>query len=388
MRGIALLLRDVVCGVLIAAAPARAVTAPGQPSQASWVPPTGTLSVTAALVDRDMLVRQVPLHPLALISAANDTILTRTSVEGRVTLSLPQGDYTLNSVAPAGLEGRQFRWSLPLTIEAGATLELTLSNDNALPEPVVLARGVPPPSSDPAGPVAAPRPSRDVPAGQAHVRLGLEGGLNQSRVSWTGLGMPAPSYRSAWFAGVTLDVPLAPRFSLATGLRYVEYGSSIEFSPIEVSTAYQPPGTGEVFSFRLYQGWRYLAIPVQVRVRPLLARGVFFGLGPEVSYLLAVWGHADFAESHGPVAVQKLEAPVARPEAQIFEKVGTVVLDDVDNYSRWNLALSGSVGCDFPFASHIGVIEARYTHGLVDIMKTDFVKRSTRGFELLIGARW
>jgi hypothetical protein len=386
MHGLAMLLRGVVCGMLTAGAPANAVAVPGPSSPASQVPQTGALSVTAALVDRDMLVRSVPLHPLALLGAANDTILLRTSIEGKATLFLPPGNYTLNSVAPASLEGRSFRWSLPLTIKAGATLDLTLSNDNAVAERVTLARGVPPASSGRAGPVHV---SRGALAEPARMRVGLGGGLNQSRVSWAGQGLSAPSYRSAWSAGVTLDLPLTQKFSLATGLRYVEYGSLVEFGPIPVTTAYQPNGTSEVFHFGLYQGWRYLAIPVQLRVRPLPARDVFLGFGPEVGYLLAVWGHRGGMESDGSRALDQVEAAVAWPAATIFEKVGTMDFStDVHNYSRWNLALGGSVGCEFPFDSHVGVVEVRYAHGLVNVAKTDWVKRSTRGFELLIGARW
>jgi hypothetical protein len=72
---------------------------------------------------------------------------------------------------------------------------------------------------------AAPLASHDAVAAQARVRVGWEAGLNQSKVSWAltpDVGLPEyePAYRPAWSAGVTLDVPLAPKLSLATGVRY------------------------------------------------------------------------------------------------------------------------------------------------------------------------
>ena len=147
MHGGVLLLRDVICGILIAAAPTNSAPLPIPPLHAIQAPKPGTLVIIAALVDQDMRVRPVPLHRFVLLSAASDTTLTRTSVEGRATLSLPPGSYTLNSLAPITFEGQEFRWSLPVAIEAGVTLELSLSNDNAITEPAA-PRSAPPPSSE------------------------------------------------------------------------------------------------------------------------------------------------------------------------------------------------------------------------------------------------
>ena len=147
MHGCVLLLRDLVCGLLIAAAPTNPGALSSPTPHAIQAPKPGTLVLTAALVDQDMRVRPVPLHRFVLLSAASDTTLMRTSVEGLVTLSLPPGSYTLSSLAPIAFEGQQFHWSLPVVIEAGVTLELSLSNDNAITEPAA-PRSVPLPSSD------------------------------------------------------------------------------------------------------------------------------------------------------------------------------------------------------------------------------------------------
>src|SRR5262245_57302280 len=74
----------------------------------------GTIAITAALVDQEMLARPVPLHGLRLISAAGDTLLVRTDVTGKASISAPPGAYTLSSSAPAQFQSRLFRWTVPV----------------------------------------------------------------------------------------------------------------------------------------------------------------------------------------------------------------------------------------------------------------------------------
>src|SRR5919197_1341981 len=70
-------------------------------------PKSGTIVVTVALVDRDMQVRPVPLHALALTGARADTFTTRTATDGRASVVVPPGLYTLTSVAPIECQGRR-----------------------------------------------------------------------------------------------------------------------------------------------------------------------------------------------------------------------------------------------------------------------------------------
>ena len=66
---------------------------------------------------------------------------------------------------------------------------------------------------------------------RAGARFGLEAGLNESKATLDSeFGPPEPAYRPAWSARLTLDVQLAPRFSIATGLRYLEYGERVTVS--------------------------------------------------------------------------------------------------------------------------------------------------------------
>jgi hypothetical protein len=214
---------------------------------------------------------------------------------------------------------------------------------------------------------------------QACVHAGLEAGLNQSKATLTSdIGLPEPGYRLAWSAGVTLDVPLAPRLMLATGLRYLEYGERVTASIVSFAGGAR---------LERHLVWRYLAIPAQVRVHPFPVPGLYLAAGPEAGYLLTAWHQDHVWLTSGPER-PPLDAAAARPQGEIFEEAGTFFADPHGAYSRWNLALSGALGCELPLGGHSGRIEARYTHGLVDIAKSAALERETRGFELLLGVRW
>src|SRR6266850_955431 len=99
----------------------------------SWTCTARALA-TAALVDRDMQVRAVPLHALLLTGAGSDTLAIRTATDGSASLSVPPGTYTLTSVAPTEFQGHRYRWKLGLTITAVTTTAVALTNDNAAVE--------------------------------------------------------------------------------------------------------------------------------------------------------------------------------------------------------------------------------------------------------------
>jgi S1-C subfamily serine protease len=94
----------------------------------------GTIVITAALVDRDMQVRPVPLHALLLTGGLADSFPTRTALDGKASLVVPPGTYTLASVAPIEFQGQRYRWRLGLTIGSGTTSTVALTNDNAAVE--------------------------------------------------------------------------------------------------------------------------------------------------------------------------------------------------------------------------------------------------------------
>jgi len=214
---------------------------------------------------------------------------------------------------------------------------------------------------------------------RAGVRFGLEAGLNESKATQDpDLGRPDPEYGAAWSAGLTLDAPLAPKLSVATGLRYVEYGERVAISLAGIDGGPR---------FERHLVLRYLAVPVEARVHPFPARGLYLAAGPEAGYLLTAWHQDRFTPGPYP-ASSAPEAAAALPRSRIFEQVGTFPSDPNRAYSRWNLSVSGALGCELPLAGHVGRLEARYTQGVVDIAKSAALKRTTVGLELLAGLRW
>jgi len=125
--------RALATALLISTRPLFAQAQPRKPSPAP-PPKHGTLVITAALVDRDMQVRAVPLHALLLTGAGSDTLAIRTATDGSASLSVPPGTYTLTSVAPTEFQGHRYRWNLGLTITAVTTTAVALTNDNAAVE--------------------------------------------------------------------------------------------------------------------------------------------------------------------------------------------------------------------------------------------------------------
>jgi S1-C subfamily serine protease len=93
-------------------------------------PKPGTVLITAALVDREMQVRPVPLHGLQ-VSGATNGFTARTAIDGKASFVLPPGTYTIASIAPIEFQGQQYRWSVQVTVEPGGTSTMSLTNDNA-----------------------------------------------------------------------------------------------------------------------------------------------------------------------------------------------------------------------------------------------------------------
>ena len=125
-----------VAAVLVVTSPClRGQVGPTRKRVPTPAPRDGTITISAALVDRDMQVRPVPLHALVLTGAGPDTLSVRTTTDGKASLSLPAGSYSLSSVAPIDFQGQRYRWKLTVSVVAGATTTLALTNDNATVDP-------------------------------------------------------------------------------------------------------------------------------------------------------------------------------------------------------------------------------------------------------------
>ena len=103
--------RALATALLISTRLLLAQVPPRKPSPAP-TPKPGTLVITAALVDRDMQVRAVPLHALLLTGVGSDTLAIRTASDGKASLPVPPGTYTLTSVAPTEFQGTAIGGSL------------------------------------------------------------------------------------------------------------------------------------------------------------------------------------------------------------------------------------------------------------------------------------
>ena len=212
------------------------------------------------------------------------------------------------------------------------------------------------------------------------VHFGFEGGLNTGQVTYHSDFFDFdPGYHPAWSLGLVLDAPLGGRLSLACGARYIEYGEKMGIRITDSSGA-------TYASADIHNVFQYASVPLQVRYRPLLRHGLFLTGGPEVGYLIDV--RQEFSSSPSfSTTISGIHKAIARPGGDIFEGV-TPTSGYVDLFERWNFAVSGGAGWELPLAGHRAIAQVRYTQGLIDIMKSDEVKRTTRGIETLLGISW
>jgi hypothetical protein len=102
------------------------------PSSAQSPQPV-TVSIRAALFDRDLNVKPVPRLQISIRSLDTPDatpVELRTSLDGAAEVNLAPGKYQLTTTSNAELFGKTYRWDIPITI-SGANQLVELSNDNA-----------------------------------------------------------------------------------------------------------------------------------------------------------------------------------------------------------------------------------------------------------------
>ena len=124
--------RNSFCSLLLSILTVTTPAIGQKPSSAA--PREGTVQITAALVDQALVIHPVPLYALVLSSARPDTFTTRTGVDGKASIRVSAGSYVVSGVSPALFQGTRYRWSIPVHVQAGTTVEVTLTNDNATSE--------------------------------------------------------------------------------------------------------------------------------------------------------------------------------------------------------------------------------------------------------------
>ncbi len=213
----------------------------------------------------------------------------------------------------------------------------------------------------------------------ARPRLGVQGSLRWTELTyhWSGgdLGaaadlVPHPAFHAAWSAGLVADWPLTRRVGIVTGLRYAEAGEVQEHSA---------DFTGVTARSRDQLVLRSVSAPVQVRWRPGAAP-VHVAAGVDVSWLAQALNRPslDLVNTAPAAAVRG-----PRPAAAIFEDVSHGI-DLTDAFRRWRAGASVGVGVDRSLGSLTARLEARWTEGLTDVVKSSDVQRRVRAIDLML----
>lgn len=197
----------------------------------------------------------------------------------------------------------------------------------------------------------------------AAIRPGIEVGVNFSTLRYDLEGSPLldaweQGWRSSFTAGATLEIPFGTRFSLLTGIRYVQQGNQVKFDVTDPS-----PQVGE---FEIISD--YLSFPALLTWRPFDSRRFFISLGPEIGLLRSARSEIETSVPPTPRQEQDIE----------------------DMLEGTNLWLDAMAGYEFPALGHVGVLSLRYTHGLTGAAQEDewISDWKTQGIELLAGMRW
>ena len=94
------------------------------------------LHIKVALVDADLNVKPVPKYGLLVTvrPPVGEGRRIVTGLDGTVEISLAPGDYSVESDKVIEFQGKSYRWSRSVSIQAGSDAELELSVDNAVTE--------------------------------------------------------------------------------------------------------------------------------------------------------------------------------------------------------------------------------------------------------------
>ena len=129
----------------------------------------GTVNLRAAVVLQDYTVKPLPLLKVVALrnSERPDSVTAQTDLEGRTSLSLNVGVYTVRARTPQPVGGRIYEWAVKVVVrqQQSQSVELTNSNasrsDSVATMPTVVAEAKPAPQPPPS---AAPQPTQPQPA--------------------------------------------------------------------------------------------------------------------------------------------------------------------------------------------------------------------------------
>ena len=123
----------------------------------------GTVNLRAAIVLQDYTVKALPLLKVVARNADRpDSVSAQTDLDGRTTLTLTVGVYTVRARTPQPVGGRMYEWAVRVIVRPQQSQSVDLTNSNAsrsdsvatTPAVVAEAKAAPPPP-----PAAAPQPA-------------------------------------------------------------------------------------------------------------------------------------------------------------------------------------------------------------------------------------
>jgi hypothetical protein len=122
----------------------------------------GTVNLRAAIVLQDYTVKALPLLKVVARNADHpDSVSAQTDLDGRTTLTLTVGVYTVRARTPQPVGGRMYEWAVRVIVRPQQSQSVDLTNSNAsrsdsvATTPAVVAEAKPAPQPTPVQPTPA-----------------------------------------------------------------------------------------------------------------------------------------------------------------------------------------------------------------------------------------
>ena len=151
-----------VCALLALPASVSAQSRQSRQSPTIFSPASqmGTVSVRVAVVLADYSVKPLPLlKVVARRTDRSDSVSAQTDLDGRVTLPLRVGAYTVRVKSAQPIAGKSYAWSVPVTVRPSRAELVQLTNTNASVDSVAATATV---AAGPAAPPASVAPTPPV----------------------------------------------------------------------------------------------------------------------------------------------------------------------------------------------------------------------------------
>jgi hypothetical protein len=222
-----------------------------------------------------------------------------------------------------------------------------------------------------------------VPAAHAAPHATVEGGAALTELSFSTGGLaprPDVALRASWWAGATIELPVRSRWALVSGLRW---------TPVVERDSREEQVLAWDLLVRTRTSLGYLALPLEVRFRPG-SRRLAIDAGPAVGYQISADERfTDYQILGGAAAPARASRAGRAGPADVVPTFGQRVGPPARAlYYPWEASFGLGVSWEIPVARHAGLVEARLSQGLTDIVRDESVRRTTRAVLLGAGWRW